>query len=243
MDSRQQEPGTAVVFGAGGGIGRALVELLAQRGLAVHAGARSLPQGLPAGVQPFTFDLTSEDSVAAALAAIPGPIDLVLVATGVLQDNARGLAPEKTWRALDPAAMAQAFAINAIGPAIIAKHGLPRLRRDGRAVFAALSARVGSIADNRLGGWHSYRASKAALNQIVRTCAVELARTHPKAVAATLHPGTVATPLSAPFQRGVAADRLFTPEHSAAHLLRVIDGLTPADSGGFFAWDGTPIPY
>ena len=244
MDSSAQQVGTAVVFGAGGGIGRALVELLAAQGChAVHAGARNLPKGLPAEVQPFSFDLTSEESIAAALAAISGPLDLVLVATGVLQDEGLGLAPEKTWRALDPAAMARAFAINTIGPALIAKHALPRLRREGRAVFAALSARVGSIGDNRLGGWHSYRASKAALNQVVRTCAVELARTRPEAIAVALHPGTVATRLSAPFQRGVPAEQLFTPDESAAHLLRVIEGLTPADSGGFFAWDGAPIPY
>lgn len=232
------------MFGASGGIGRALVDRLAERGtLAVHAGGRHPPQGLPAGVRPFAFDLTSEESIASALAAIPGPLDLVLVATGVLQDEAQALAPEKTWRALDPQAMARAFAVNAIGPALIAKHTLPRLRRDARTVFAALSARVGSIADNRLGGWHSYRASKAALNQIVRTCAVELARTRPQALAVALHPGTVATPLSAPFQRGVPCKQLFTPNQSAAHLLRVIDGLSPADSGGFFAWDGAPIPF
>ena len=122
------------------------------------------------------------------------------------------------------------------------KHFLPLMPRDRRAVFAALSARVGSIGDNRLGGWHSYRASKAALNMILKNLSIELARTHPQAVVAGLHPGTVDTALSVPFQKGVAADKLFTADYSASRLLAVLDGLTPADSGGVFAWDGARIP-
>jgi Dehydrogenases with different specificities (related to short-chain alcohol dehydrogenases) len=110
-------------------------------------------------------------------------------------------------------------------------------------VLAVLSARVGSIGDNRLGGWHSYRASKAALNMLVRTIAVELGRTHPQAVLVVLHPGTVDTPLSRPFQRNLREGQLMTSEQAAAHLLSVIDSLTPADSGGFFAWDGQPIAF
>jgi len=117
------------------------------------------------------------------------------------------------------------------------------MARDRRCVFAALSARVGSIGDNRLGGWHAYRASKAALNMLVRTIAIEWSRKLPQSVAVALHPGTVATQLSAAFQRNVATDQLFTPEVSAKALLDVIDGLGPADSGGFFAWDGAPIPF
>ena len=134
------------------------------------------------------------------------------------------------------------YRINTVGPALVAKHFLPLLPRDRRAVFAALSARVGSISDNRLGGWHSYRASKAGLNMILRNLAVELARSHPQAVVAGLHPGTVATDLSAPFQKGVRPEKLFTPAYSAERLLAVLDGLTPADSGGVFAWDGARIP-
>ena len=141
------------------------------------------------------------------------------------------------------AGMAELFAVNTIGPALIAKHALPLLRRTSRAVFAALSARVGSIADNRLGGWHSYRASKAALNMLVKNLALELARTHPQALAVTLHPGTVDTALSAPFQRGVVPEKLFTPALSAGALLQVLDGLTPAQSGGLFAWDGAQVPF
>lgn len=139
--------------------------------------------------------------------------------------------------------MARLFAVNTIGPALIAKHTLPKLPRDRRAVFAVLSARVGSIGDNRLGGCHGYRASKAALNMLIANFAIEMRRTHPLAVIVALHPGTVATSLSEPFQAGVAADKLFSPETSATHLLNVIDQLSPDDSGGFFAWNAERLPW
>jgi NAD(P)-dependent dehydrogenase (short-subunit alcohol dehydrogenase family) len=161
----------------------------------------------------------------------------------MLHDRARSIMPEKSFRAIDGAAMTQVLAVNTIGPALIAKHFLPLLPRARRAVFAALSARVGSIGDNRQGGWHAYRASKAALNMLIANFGIELARTHADAVVAALHPGTVDTGLSLPFQRGVAPDRLFTGAVSAAHLLAVIDRLTPADSGGLFAWDGTRVVW
>lgn len=244
MISEMPSPGSAIVFGASGALGAAMVERLLAEGRhsAVHAGARD-PAAVPQGAIPFEFDLTSEGSIAAAVEALPTAPTLVIVATGLLHDEAAGITPEKSWRALDGAAMAQVYAANAIGPALIAKHVLPRLPRHSRAVFAVLSARVGSIADNRLGGWHSYRASKAALNMLVRNFAIELARSHPQAVAAALHPGTVDSRLSAPFQRGVSPDKLFSPDQSAGYLLSVLDGLTPADSGGLFAWDGTRLPY
>jgi len=229
------------VFGASGGIGAALAIALAETH-EVHAGSRSGSGASSAAMHLFAFDLTDEASIAAACAAIGGSLDMVLVATGRLT-RADGSGPEKSYRALDGAGMAELFAVNTIGPALIAKHTLPLLRRDGRAVFAALSARVGSISDNRLGGWHAYRASKAALNMLVKTLALELARTHPQAIAVTLHPGTVDTALSGPFQRGVAPEKLFTPEVSAKALLKVLDGLTPEQSGGLFAWDGAEIPF
>jgi len=234
-------PLRCAVFGASGGIGAALAMALAERG-EVYAGSRGGAALPSSAVRPFAFDLTDEASIAAACAAIGGPLDMVIVATGRLT-RADGTGPEKSYRALDAAGMAELFAINTIGPALIAKHTLPLLRRTSRAVFAALSARVGSISDNRLGGWHGYRASKAALNMLVKNLALELARTHPEALAVTLHPGTVDTALSAPFQRGVAREKLFTPEHSAAALLGVLDGLTPAQSGGLFAWDGAQVPF
>ncbi|MFM9936230.1 MAG: SDR family NAD(P)-dependent oxidoreductase [Novosphingobium sp.] len=234
-------PLRCAVFGASGGIGAALAAALAETH-EVHAGSRSGAALQSAKVHPFAFDLTDEASIAAACTAIGRPLDLVIVATGRLTREG-GNGPEKSYRALGAAGMAELFAINTIGPALIAKHTLPLLRRDGRAVFAALSARVGSISENRLGGWHAYRASKAALNMLVKNLALELVRTHPQALAVTLHPGTVDTALSAPFQRGVAPEKLFTPEMSAAALLTVLDGLTPAQSGGLFAWDGAGIPF
>lgn len=235
---------TACVFGASGGIGRALVEALAECDdvALVHAGARQLP---PAGhkIRPFRFDLLDEGSIAAAAKTMAGmPPDFVIVATGALS-FVDGTGPEKSLRAIDGTRMAELFALNTIGPALIAKHILPLLPRDQRSVFALLSARVGSITDNRLGGWHSYRASKASLNMLVRNFVIEIGRTHPQAVVVALHPGTVDTELSRAFQRGLPEGQLTTPDAAATHLLRVIDSLGPADSGGFFAWDGQAIPF
>ncbi len=234
---------SAVVVGASGGIGRALAEALAAGG--AHAPVFALARGpapFAAPVRTHAIDLTDEASVAAAAAFAggAGPVGLVVVASGIL--HGPGIAPEKAVRSLDPAAMAAVYAVNAIGPALVAKHFLPLMPRRGRSVFAALSARVGSIADNRLGGWYAYRASKAALNQILRTLAVEAARTHPEAIVAGLHPGTVATGLSRPFRPDPEGAGLFAPEESAGHLLRVLDGLRPEDTGQVFAWDGRPIP-
>ncbi|TRW18345.1 SDR family NAD(P)-dependent oxidoreductase [Glacieibacterium frigidum] len=212
----------AVVVGASGGIGGALVEALALRGEVT-------------GLTRADLDLTDPASITSAAARIDRPLDLVIVATGSLG------APEKALRDLDATRLADQFAVNAIGPALVAQAFLPKLRTDRRTGFAVLSARVGSIADNRLGGWHAYRASKAALNQLVRTMAIEHARRCPLGVCVALHPGTVDTGLSAPFQRGVR--ELFTPAVAAGHLLTVLDGLQPADTGGFFAWDGSAIAF
>jgi NAD(P)-dependent dehydrogenase (short-subunit alcohol dehydrogenase family) len=223
----------AVVIGASGGIGSAMADRLAATGrfAIVHALSRS-GSGL---------DLEDESTIAAAAAQVaagPPPV-LIFVGTGVLH---HGHDPERSFRTLDPTHLLRDYRVNTIGPALVAKHMLPLLPRDRRAVFVALSARVGSISDNRLGGWHSYRASKAALNMILRNLAIELVRTHPLAIVAGLHPGTVDSGLSQPFQRGVQPDALFTTTYSAARLLAVVDSLTPADSGGCFAWDGQRIP-
>jgi len=231
-------PLRALVFGASGGVGAALCAVLAAhpRTAAVYAAARG-------AAAPWDFSLEDEATIArvAAAAAAAGPLDLVLVATGMLHET--GLQPEKTWRALEPTALARAFAINATGPALIAKHTLGLLRRDAKSVFACLSARVGSIEDNRLGGWHAYRASKAALNMLTRNFAIELRQRNPRAICVALHPGTVDTRLSRPFQSAVPDGKLFTPERSACALLTVLDRLSTADSGRVWAWDGQPIPF
>ena len=183
-------------------------------------------------------------SVAAAAAGLAGnPVHLVFVASGLLHDEGLGIQPEKSWDALSPDTMAALFAVNTIGPALVAKHFLPRLARGRKTAFAAISARVGSISDNGLGGWYGYRASKAALNQVIKTLSVELARKNPSALCVGLHPGTVATPLSAPFQKGVPEGKLFSPVFSARSMLSVLDGLSHRDSGSLFAWDGKPIPF
>lgn len=233
----------ACVFGASGGIGGALTRLLTQSGSVLHAGARKADLRL-AGVTSFAFDLEDEASIKAACARVSegGPLHLVIVATGLLHEPG-AIAPEKTWRALDAAAMTRAFAVNTIGPALIGKHLLDHLAQGEKSVFAVLSARVGSIADNRLGGWHAYRASKAALNMTIQNFAIELARRNPDACAVALHPGTVDTGLSRPFQAGVPAQKLFSPEQSARALLDVIDGLTPQHSGKLIAWNGDEISY
>ena len=226
--------GIAVVFGASGGIGAALVDAIRAAGRFEHVIAFSR------GTSP-SIDLLDEASLerAAVFAAAKGKLRLVIDATGFLHDDRQG--PEKSWRQLDAAKLARSFALNAIGPALIMKHVLPLLPRSGKAVFATLSARVGSIGDNRLGGWYSYRASKAALNQLVRTAAVELARRSPEALCIALHPGTVATPLSAPFS---AAGLNVHPATSAArHLLAVIDQLSADANGAFFDWRGQPVPW
>jgi NAD(P)-dependent dehydrogenase (short-subunit alcohol dehydrogenase family) len=191
-------------------------------------------------VTSFTFDFADEASLeeAATTIAAEGPLDLILVATGLLH-RANAVRPEKSIRQLDPASLAELFHVNSIGPAIAAKHFLPHLARDGRAVMAFLSARVGSIGDNRLGGWYGYRASKAALNAFV----IEASRMNRESIVVSLHPGTVDTRLSMPFQRGLAAGQLQRAEQSADHLLQVIAQLTAEDSGGFFAWDGQRIAY
>ena len=231
---------TAVVIGATGGIGGALVEELVRRGAHDRILALSRHPMAPAaaGIVSVRLDLKDEASIAAAAAQVE-EADLVIVATGILQTG--DLRPERSYRALDAETMLESLRINLVGPALVAKHFLPRLPRTRRSVFAALSARVGSISDNRLGGWHSYRASKAALNMTLANLAIELARERPQAICVGLHPGTVDTGLSAPFQRGLASGQLFTPAYSALCLLDVIARLSPDDSGHVMAWDGSRI--
>ena len=233
-----------LIFGATGAIGRALSEAVGQQkkaGMLVTT-SRSA-RSFASDDQHFSCDIADEASIAAVATAVTemAPFDLVINATGLLHDEAAGVHPEKAMRQVSADAMARVFGVNAIGPALIMKYFLPLMARDKKAVMAHLSARVGSISDNRLGGWYSYRAAKAAQNMLVRTAAIEFARRAPSAVIVGLHPGTVDSNLSAPFQGGTPREKLFTPAQAAAHLLNVIENLSPADSGGCFAWDGARL--
>ena len=214
----------ALVIGASGGIGRAVCEVLEADGVAVTQLSRS-GDGL---------DVTDAASVDRVLGAIEGPFDLVFVAVGVLGT------PEKALSALTADEMARVFAVNAVGPALVLRHVGRLLDRDAPGVCAVLSARVGSIGDNQIGGWYSYRASKAALNQIVHGAAIELGRSHKQSVVVALHPGTVETPFTADY---AGRHKTVPAAQAARDLLGVMRGLSPEQSGGFFAYDGSEIPW
>ena len=218
----------ALIIGDSGGIGQALHAALDARGIRVTGLSRSR-DGL---------DLTVESSVEEALSGLQTPFDLVLVTTGALEIDGAG--PEKTIRAISARAMLDQFVLNAIGPALVLREATRLLPRDRRSVFAVLSARVGSIGDNRLGGWVSYRAAKAAVNQVVQTAAIELARSHRQAACVALHPGTVATPFTADY---LGRHPAVPPATAAGNLLGVIARLTPAQSGAFLDWQGKEIPW
>ncbi len=226
--------GVAVIVGASGGLGSAFFRHLEESGrfASVVGCARN---GVP------RVDLEEEASIEAAAAHVAGlgPLRLVVDATGILSDAA--MVPEKALARIDAGQMARAFRINAIGPALLVKHFAPLFPREGKSVFATLSARVGSIGDNALGGWISYRSAKAALNQIVRTAAVEMSRGRPEHVMLALHPGTVDTALSRPFARKGLAIR--TPDEAAGLLLEVIDRARAADTGSFLSYAGERLPW
>jgi NAD(P)-dependent dehydrogenase (short-subunit alcohol dehydrogenase family) len=231
------------VFGSSGGIGNALVQDLSRRpGVAeVLAFSRSELHPASPNVDCQTVDILSDESLAAVAASTPPDLDLVIVATGTL--HAEHYQPERRISEVSADAMAEIFRVNTIAPALIAKHFLPLLARDKPAVFAALSARVGSISDNRLGGWTSYRASKAALNMILKTFAIEHVRRRKQSIIVGLHPGTVDTRLSRPFSGNVPEDKLFSPAQSAGYLLNVIEALEPDHNGRVLAWDGSLVDY
>lgn len=234
-----------VVIGASGGIGGAFVQQLCSDEHVGHifAMSRSKTSFAHSKISTSHIDITDETSIAAAAqhAAQHGNIDIIIVATGILH-NEHGLRPEKSLRDLNTEMLQQNYLINTIAPALIAKHFLPLLPRDRKSLFAALSARVSSISDNKLGGWYGYRASKSALNMMLKNAAIEIGRRYKDAIIIGLHPGTVDTKLSKPFQGHMQHD-LFTPEISAKHLLAVINSKTPEDSGKLFAWDNQHIEF
>lgn len=231
------------VIGGSGGIGAALVKALHHDNpdVRVYVSTRGEPNvelthSRDVGL---CIDLQDEASIAAAAARVHGALDAIIVATGVLHTDQ--IKPEKSIMQIDPAVVAEVMAINTTGPLLIAKHFTPKLQTTEPSVFAALSARVGSIGDNGLGGWYSYRASKAALNMGIRNLSIELQRRRKQAIAVGLHPGTVNSALSQPFQKGLPAGQLQTASTAAKHLIDVINGLTTADSGACFDWQGQRI--
>jgi len=227
--------GIAVVVGASGGIGGAFVELAKESG----AFARTIGLSRSAGEHPIDIRDEATIEAAAQQAKAAGEVRLVIDATGLLHDDE--IAPEKALRQLDMCRMEKSFAVNALGPALLMKHFLPMMPRKGKSVFATLSARVGSIGDNQLGGWYSYRASKAALNMLVRTAAIEIRRTRPEHVCVALHPGSVATKLSAPYGRKDL--ELRQPLDAARELLGVLDRATPENSGLMLDYAGERLPW
>ncbi|MEB3306984.1 MAG: SDR family NAD(P)-dependent oxidoreductase [Cyanobacteriota bacterium] len=236
--------GTALVVGCGG-IGSALLARLSVRapGLTLLTTHHRHPPPPGSPVASVALDLADDHSLSGLvghLAALP-PLRLVINTAGILHDAE--LQPEKRLSHVSRNRLERSFAVNAFGPLLLAAALGPLLRRDQPLHFASLSARVGSITDNRSGGWYSYRASKAAQNQLLRTLALEWQRTHPQACVCLLHPGTTATPLSQPFRGSVAPSGLFSPEGAADHLLNVLEGLSPAETGQFRAWDGRLIPW
>ncbi len=217
-----------LVVGASGGIGSAISAEFARRGCDV-TGLSRLGNGL---------DVTDEASVSAALGALDGPFHRVVVATGALVID--GHEPERAVREITGEGLLDQVRVNALGPILVLKHALRLLPKDEPSVFAALSARVGSIGDNNIGGWHSYRTAKAALNQLIHGAAIEMKRTHKQAVAVCLHPGTVETPFTAKY---AGRHKTVPASEAASNLVDVIEGLTSAQTGGFFDYAGKEIPW
>ena len=234
----RQRINTAVI-GATGGIGSAFIDALttSQDVATTYALARQ-PIANRKTI-PLPIDITSEDSISSAAGKITDPLHILIIATGTLHQP--DAPPEKNTSQLNAPQMLQNFTINSIGPALILKHFMPLMDKAGKSVIAALSARVGSISDNGTGGWYSYRASKAALNMLIKSAAIEHSRKHTGGLIIGLHPGTVATPLSDPFTARLPAEKLFTPAQSVSQMLNVIDATSREDSGACLAYDGTKI--
>ena len=222
------------VIGSAGGIGQAFVDVLSRQ----YSNANLYPFSRTGK---YRIDYASEDSIAEAanIASNKGPLDLIIVTNGIL--HSKEITPEKSIKELARDKFQQLFEVNTIVPSLIAKHFLPHLNRDSPSIFGALSTRVGSISDNTLGGWYAYRASKAALNMIIKNAAIEIGRRNKNAIIVCLHPGTVDTDLSRPFHKNIPVEQLLTPHQSAENLLEVLASLTSAQSGKCFAWNGQEI--
>lgn len=227
-------PFNVAVIGASGGIGTSFSEVLKN-----HKQVGRVYELSRASDAMIPVNICDEASIKNAISKIDKPLHLVIVATGLLHDE--DTMPEKSLRNLNADNMRKLFDINTIGPALIAKNFIPLLPRTEKSVFAVLSARVGSISDNHLGGWYSYRTSKAALNMMIKNIAIETARKQKESAVIGLHPGTVDTKLSSPFQSNVKEGNLFSPDQSVKYLLDVINRADHSDTGKIFAWDGQEI--
>lgn len=229
------------IVGASGAIGSAFMNLLAEQKdvQKIYAFSRSPLSSASSKVKTDQIDITNESSIETAAQFISESLDLIILATGLLhQDN---IMPEKSLKDLSFEKFEKIYAVNTIGPALVMKHFLPKLNRESKSIFAALSARVGSISDNQLGGWYSYRSSKAALNMLIKNASIEIARTNKQAIIIGLQPGTVDSHLSKPFQGHIDPEHLFTADYSAAKLLEVFTQLTPDTSGKCFDYKGEEI--
>ena len=232
-----------VIVGASGAIGSSFTLQLSVScpNATFHAFSQQQPEKVLPNVTYHRINYQDESSIeeSALIASKNAKLDMVIVATGILHEGE--LLPEKSLKELSAEKFQRLFKVNTIAPALVAKHFLPKLNKENRSIFAALSARVGSISDNQLGGWYAYRASKAALNMVIKNAAIEIGRLNRKAIIVGLHPGTVDSNLSMPFQGNVADGKLFTPEYSVQKLLQVLTNLTSEQSGKCFAWDGTEV--
>ncbi len=251
----QVEPINVLIIGASQGIGLGFVsKLITQskinRVFAIYRqpdSASSLVQQTQSYADKLTClraDVTREEEIISAVEIVKQQVEklhLVINCVGILHQDE--LQPEKSLRQIESKRVLRYFEINSIPSVLLAKHLLPLFRHQDSSVFASISAKIGSIGDNRLGGWYGYRASKAALNMFMKTVAIEYARVSPKTIVVTLHPGTTDTRLSRPFQKNVPPEKLFSVERCVNQLLKVIDHLTINDTGQFFSWDGNRLPW
>jgi NAD(P)-dependent dehydrogenase (short-subunit alcohol dehydrogenase family) len=247
--------GNALIVGASQGIGLGFVKKLLQDGRSaqIYATYRSqesaaellaLEREYPERICCLQVDVTDEGQIAQAAACIGeevGKLHLVVNCAGILHEE--GLKPEKSLKQVNPEHLLRYFQVNSVSSLLLAKHLLPLFRHGEKSLLTAISAKVGSIGDNQLGGWYGYRASKAALNMFMRNVALEYRRTSPRTIVVLLHPGTTDTRLSQPFQNNVPAGKLFSVERTVSQLLEVMENLTEGDSGQFFSWDGSPLPW
>lgn len=237
----------AIVIGGNGGIGNALVKKLSQLNEigSVYCCSRKKPNGLPSEANWIPFDITSENSIIEASQNIKRQcqnVRLIIIASGILYDKYANM-PEKSLKDINADYFFEVFKINTLGPILTAKHFTSIFEKQNKTIMCILSARVGSIEDNNLGGWYSYRSSKSAVNMMAKSLSIEMKRKNGDSITALIHPGTVDTALSKPFQSSVAKNKLFTTDKAAESILSVIGGWNNESNGGFFAWNGQKIPF